>query len=226
MSDTTRAAAVLPTASALVVAKATAMRDALRRTPPATPSNVPLATYQEAVAALFAKAPPIDPAVVASYETFMVEAHHQFDAMREAGIVVEFCDDDPTPISPKTGRISYRLFVEEVNATGVLKVYRSLDADHPILGAYHLIHNGRAENFNSVFRSVHDWYGHLASGGRFMWKGETIAFYSHASMFSPHAQEALFSETVAQQCWYAVHGDYAPQKCVRYTREWQTPPLE
>jgi hypothetical protein len=63
---------------------------------------------------------------------------------------------------------------------------------------------------------VHDYFGHLASGGEFSWLGETRAYFSHAAMFSDKAKRALFSETVGQQCWYAIHNDYSEQKCVYY----------
>jgi hypothetical protein len=105
--------------------------------------------------------------------------------------------------------------VREVKATQHLRVFRST-GDHAILDSVSILHNGRKETMNSIFRAVHDFYGHLASGGHFGWNGETTAYYSHASMFTEDARQALFCETVAQQCYYAIHNDFAPQRCVTF----------
>lgn len=220
----------------LVIEKATKMRDALTRTCEEdrfdiTPMPCDLRVYQTAIAAKFANAPEIDSRVVDAYKWLMLECAAQFTLMVLEGVKIEFCDDDPTPMmADRPGVPDYRRFVEEYRETGVLRVFRSQVGEHPLLAgtdewAIRVWHDGRSETTNSIFRAVHDWYGHLASGGFFNWKGETTAYYSHARMFSAKARPALFSETVAQQCWYAVHNDYSPQKCVFYGNEFHNPPL-
>lgn len=220
----------------LTIEKAIKMRDALTRTCPedqfdTAPMAVDLWVYQSGVAVDFADAPDIDSHIVESYKWFMHECAAQFTIMILEGVTVEFFDDDPTPMmADRPGVPDFRRFVDEYRETGVLRVFRSQVGEHPLLAgdgdwSIRVWHDGRSETMNSIFRAVHDWYGHLASGGFFNWKGETTAYYSHARMFSAKARPALFSETVAQQCWYAVHRDYAPQKCVYYGPEWHNPPL-
>jgi hypothetical protein len=195
----------------------------------ATPLNQPLSSvilpeYQRIIAREFANEPEVDPRILGSCWHFIREIAHQWRFMRDF-VKVEFCDDDPTPY--KNGAPHYAALREGVERTGVLKVFRSPNREHPILG-YEItrLADGTWENYNSIFRAVHDFFGHLASGGHFGWNGETQAYYSHAAMFSLEARRALFSETVAQQCWYAIHKDYAPQKCVWYDECWFSPPFK
>jgi hypothetical protein len=170
-----------------------------------------LSEYQAEVADIFAESATIDHLVVPSYGAFMAELAEQFDYMTNyVGVVINFCEYDPS--KDDTRAISMR---DAFMTNGVLDIFRS-QGDHVILDQDGLPYKGRVETFNSVFRAVHDYFGHCASGGEFSWVGETRAYISHAAMFSDKAKRALFSETVAQQCWYAVHKDYSEQKCVYY----------
>lgn len=192
-------------------------------TPVGTPSSGDLAEYQRTISLAYEQAPTVDANIVDAYQALASECLTQFDALLASGMRVMFHDDDPTPTI--NGRPSFKRLIEDVQATSTLHVYRS-QGDHAILDAMTTAHEGRVETLNSIFRAVHDFFGHLASGGHFGWEGETAAYYSHAAMFSMDARQALFSETVAQQCYYAVHHDFAPQKCVMFPASVQNPPIK
>jgi hypothetical protein len=192
-------------------------------TPIAEPANVDRATYQECVYVQYAQELDWTISVMESYDTFTAELLEQWNLLTSI-MRVEFCDDDPTPLSA-SGAPNYRKFLAEVTRTGTLRVYRST-GKHPVLDARTVWHAGRAETINSVFRAVHDFFGHLASGGHFGWTGETQAYYSHAAMFSVKARLALFNETVAQQCYYATVGDFVPEdRAVYFEDYWFNPPI-
>jgi hypothetical protein len=192
------------------------------------PSPIDLGTYQGWVNVLYQNGPAIDPQAVSSYRAMARECIEQFAWMLKHGVHVTFHDTDPTPMATGKDGTQYpsiKLLMQEFESTGELRIYRSPDGFHPLLDMHSVQHNGREENANSIFRAVHDYFGHLASGGYFNWTGETQAYYSHASMFSDAARPALFCDSVAQQCVYAATGDYADQKCIRFGPEWFSPPL-
>lgn len=51
---------------------------------------------------------------------------------------------------------------------------------------------------NDMFRAVHDFFGHAATGRGFDPHGEEAAFRSHYAMFSPKARPAMATETRGQ----------------------------
>lgn len=168
-----------------------------------------LTRYQHEVAGIFARSPMVDHRVLPAYSLFAEQIMRQFMYMTDVlKVDVEFTDDDPS-----AGDTRAALLREQYLNTGTLTIFRS-QGEHQILDGDGLEYKGREETCNSLFRAVHDYFGHLASGGEFGWLGETRAYFSHAAMFTEGARRALFSETVGQQCWYAVHKDYSPQKCV------------
>lgn len=187
-----------------------------------------LADYQRRVSDYYFAGQQVDPSVVVAYRTFARELFQQFAVMVECGVKVEFCDYDPTPMATAANGTQYpsiKGLMDEFARTGVLRIFRSEDGFHCLLDQHTVMHNGREENANSIFRAVHDYFGHLASGGYFNWAGETTAYYSHAQMFSASARKALFCETVAQQCTYAHTGDYVEQKCVDIPDCYHRPPM-
>ena len=54
---------------------------------------------------------------------------------------------------------------------------------------------------NEMFRAVHDYIGHGASGATFRPGGEEIAYAMHSGTMSPLSQLALLSETRGQNSW-------------------------
>lgn len=209
----------------LIVPEARDLRDQFVRKDrkPLVPSTVDLADYQRLIAANYRNDTWQRP-TKESYDRFMRELLPQWEAVKSTFTVI-FHNEDPTPeLYAVNGKVNSAKMLAHIRSYCELHVYRS-DGSHNILDQHFIDYDGNSETMNSIFRAVHDILGHAATGASFGWKGETTAYYSHASTFSREAQYALFSETVAQQCVYAVTGDFAPQVGVYYPSIYHRPPL-
>jgi hypothetical protein len=67
---------------------------------------------------------------------------------------------------------------------------------HPLLSAEE----------NDMFRAVHDFFGHAASGRGVAQNGEEAAWVSHSQMFSTEARKAMTTETRGQNSWSNTEG--------------------
>lgn len=133
-------------------------------------------------------------AVRAVYAQFVKECRQQFS---EIPVKVIFTDSDPYTKSKD-------LFSDIDN--GTMRVYTGGEK-HPLLTIEE----------NSVFRAVHDYFGHYAVRGNFKPEGEFKAWKQHSKMFSAVARLALNTETIAQVAVYfygSNPGSYAKQKAV------------
>jgi hypothetical protein len=159
---------------------------------------------------------PDHPLVKASYGALLKETLGQYQAMKRAGMKMEFYPDpsqDPYKSNP-------RLAVEDVRNNNHMYVYPT-DAgfgsgpeltgksENPMLGDSGEKWNGKPVMFNDLFRAVHDYFGHAKEGVGFRADGEENAWRSHAAMFSPLARIALGTETRGQNSWlnYGPHGE-------------------
>lgn len=159
---------------------------------------------------------PDHPLVKASYNALLNETLGQYQAMKRAGMKMEFYPDpsqDPYKSNP-------RLAVEDVRNNNHMYVYPT-DAgfgsgpeltgksENPMLGDSGEKWNGKPVMFNDLFRAVHDYFGHAKEGVGFRADGEENAWRSHAAMFSPLARIALGTETRGQNSWlnYGPHGE-------------------
>lgn len=158
---------------------------------------------------------PHNPLVKASYDAMLRETLGQYQAMKKAGVKMEFYrdpTDDPYKSNP-------RLAVEDIRKNNHMFVYPTdagygtgdsmpgLD-EHPMLGDSGERWNGKPVLFNDLFRAVHDYFGHAKEGVGFRADGEDNAWRQHAAMFSPLARIALGTETRGQNSWlnYGPHG--------------------
>jgi len=159
---------------------------------------------------------PSNPLVKSSYDAMLRETMGQYQAMKRAGVKVEFYhdpSDDPYQSNP-------RLAVEDIRHNNHMFVYPT-DAgygtgdslpgadENPMLGDSGERWNGKPVLFNDLFRAVHDYFGHAKEGVGFRADGEENAWRQHAAMFSPLARIALGTETRGQNSWlnYGPHGD-------------------
>jgi hypothetical protein len=161
---------------------------------------------------------PDDPAVKASYDAMIEETVAQFNAMRDAGIKIEFIKpgmDDPYKASP-------RLAQQDVIKNKHLWVFptdsgfgsggESAEAamkNNPLLRDTGIEIDGRKLKANDVFRIVHDYYGHIKEGHGFRAGGEENAWRAHSAMYSDAARPAMTTETRGQNSWvnYGPHGE-------------------
>jgi hypothetical protein len=73
---------------------------------------------------------------------------------------------------------------------------------HPLREPCGVVAGGVELAYNDVFRAVHDVFGHAMYGNSFSVQGEFRAAYSHMQMYTERVHQVLFTEQVAQICWY------------------------
>jgi hypothetical protein len=170
--------------------------------------------YQELVS------DPTNPVVRKAYEALVRESREQYEYMtKELGIKVDFVDYDPYNIPGKDGSMvpDSKSMMEDVLNNKHLFVRSSAqdfaENPHPILSA----------EDNDIFRAVHEFFGHAASGSNFRAAGEEGAWVSHSSMFSPEARRVLTTETRGQNSYYNFldpeRKQFAPQKAALFPEE-------
>ncbi len=146
---------------------------------------------------------PYDPEVINAYRQLVKEVKDQFDYMvNDLGIKVEYVDGDPYNVVNAAGKMvpDSKLFMQDIMENKRLQV-RSSEQDfaidpHPLLSAEE----------NNMFRAVHDFFGHAASGRGVAQDGEEAAWVSHSQMFSTQARKAMTTETRGQNSWSNTEG--------------------
>jgi hypothetical protein len=145
---------------------------------------------------------PDAPEVKKSYAALAKETIAQYEAMKDAGYVIEAWTGEGEPYKSSAD------MVKDVTDNKHLyflptKGNFSGGESNPMLkpsGIDDLL-------VNDVFRAVHDFFGHAKENLQFGPKGEFNAWKVHSEMYSPEAQGALAAETLAQNFWvnYGKH---------------------
>ena len=160
------------------------------------------------IADAYDELPTVQEEAFPAYEALATEVEAQFEYMTQTlGIKVEFVDADPY----KTSR---EMFADVSN--GTLKVLRTASTgSHPFF----------SDEQNDMFRAVHDYFGHAATGRGFGQDGEESAWVHHSQMFTETARGALTTETRGQNSWYNTRGQgFAEQKVALLPKEfWEVP---
>jgi hypothetical protein len=142
---------------------------------------------------------PNDPAVKASYDALKKETLDQYNYLKDQGVKIEPWTKEGQPYAN-----SKEMAADA--AKGHLYVYTgvTMPADHPLAEEA----PGTGMNYNSVFRAVHDYFGHAQEGNGFGPKGEEHAWKQHVAMYSDAAKPAMTAETRGQNSWvnYGPHG--------------------
>ena len=128
-------------------------------------------------------------------------------ATNKMGIKIEPTDKDPYN--------SYEELTDDVKNNKTLKVFKGgnpLPEDHPLAK----VDPKTGETYNTMFRAVHDLFGHLTKDNDFSENGEENAWNTHRQMMSPEAVPAMTTETRGQTSWFFNHGEkpgtFAEQK--------------
>lgn len=169
---------------------------------------------------------PTNPAVISAYAKLVAETRKQYDYLTNIlGIKIEYIKGDPYNVKGPNGMMpDSRLMMEDVLNNKRLQVRDSeidfVDYPHPILSIEE----------NNLFRAVHDFFGHAASGRGFAVDGEEAAWVSHSSMFTPEARRAMTTETRGQNSYYNFFDPkrktFAPQKAALFPEEYTLLPAE
>lgn len=185
------------------------------------------------LAMAFEKMPhaPTDPAVKAAYEQLAKETQAQYEAVRRAGLKVDFMPESGDPYGNPRNALkdiyqNQHMYVFPTDAGFGGPASSMVDiSGNPLLALTDEKISGKPARVNDLFRVVHDYFGHAKQGVGFRAGGEENAWQQHASMFSPKARDAMTTETRGQNSWVnygpyakknltASPGDteYAPQK--------------
>jgi hypothetical protein len=138
------------------------------------------------------------------YDRFRWETKRQFHAIVDGGITVA-----PwlRPGQPYQGSAQ---LCQSVRASGTLYVYLTSEGHgaasspgfHPMREPSGITVDGVEFAHNDLFRAVHDIFGHVMYGNSFTARGEFRATFCHMGMYSEDVHTVLFTEQVAQICWY------------------------
>jgi hypothetical protein len=145
-----------------------------------------------------------DAALAEQYERTKQESRVLFEDILAAGFVVE-----PwlQPGEPYQDSRELRRFVQE---TRTIRVLLSGDAHgppgssgfHPLRHGSGIMVGGVELLHNDLIRTIHDLFGHVMLGTSFGPMGELKAAYCQMALHSDDARAVLFSEQVAQTCWF------------------------
>lgn len=146
---------------------------------------------------------PTDPRVKAAYDALKSETKAQFDHLRATGLKFEPTVEDPYKSAGE--------MMTDIRDNNRLKVYTGgadLPKDHPLAE----VDPKTGQTYNTLFRWVHDAYGHAAGGNDFSENGEKSATEAHAQMYSDAARPAMRAETEGQTSWFFHNPDVAAGK--------------
>ena len=138
------------------------------------------------------------------YDRFKQENIDQYHAITRTGIKVEPWHG---PGQPYRGSADLR---QSVRSSGVLRVFRTAaghgpgrsDAFHPMREPSGISVAGVEFSHNDIFRAVHDIFGHVMFDNSFSARGEFRASHCHMWMYSADVHPVLFTEQIAQICWF------------------------
>jgi hypothetical protein len=147
------------------------------------------------IAEAYAKAPIYDAKAAAAWRELADDSVRRMQVLAQQ-IDIEIVDD-PEPYS------NVQEMCEDVHQKRKFKVSRA-NSEHPIWSV----------DENIAFRVVHDVMGHCVAGGDFGWAGENAACAAHFPLLSDLAQQALFTECIAQSAYAQYYRSYGPQKIV------------
>lgn len=142
----------------------------------------------------------VDDRTYKAYEQFVFETKEQFDFITRPksqggmGIKVIVAKGDPyTPDA--AGRAAMNKDISK----GELRV-KGTDSDHPLM----------TNEQNTMFRAVHDIFGHSADDFSFGPRGELNAAANHFKLYGPDARGPLLTETHGQTAYVNYSDDVIP----------------
>ncbi|WP_203236868.1 crotonobetainyl-CoA--carnitine CoA-transferase [Nocardia panacis] len=161
------------------------------------------------------------------YTRFKAENLRQFRTVVAAGIAVRPWLESGQPYRDSTHlraavRADSELFV---HLTSVAHGPGPGLIGHPMVEPSGIVVDGIELRHNDLFRAVHDLFGHVLSDSGFGPRGEFRAAFAHLGMYSAAVHPVVFTEQVAQICWYffgprAHERRYPPQKVFEFPPEY------
>jgi hypothetical protein len=143
--------------------------------------------WADKVATAYEARPVVEQSMKSSYDALIKHNAKMYKQILSR-VDVEFTDDDPYK--------TYKQMEREVFTTGKMRIFKGDSDNHPFF----------TEEQNWIFRTVHDYLGHLGARKSFNLQGELSAYISQAKTIPPKAQSALFCEVPAQICMFFARG--------------------
>ena len=147
---------------------------------------------------------PDSPEAKKSYKALIEDTKKQWNYIQDKmGIKIEPTYEDPYK--------SHEEMMNDVKDNKRLKVWRGgnpLEPGHPLSE----VDPKTGEKYNTMFRAVHDLFGHAAQGHDFSEAGEESAWNTHRQMMSPEAIPAMTTETRAQVASLFKNGEKFPEQ--------------
>jgi hypothetical protein len=142
--------------------------------------------------------------VATSYDRTKREVRELFDDLVAAGFAVE------PWLRPGQPYRDSRELAARVRATRTIRVLLTKDAHgptaatgpHPLRDPAGVAVGGVELAHNDLVRAVHDLVGHVMAGTGFGPAGELKAAYCQMALHSADVRRVLFTEHVAQTCWF------------------------
>jgi hypothetical protein len=136
------------------------------------------------IAEAYAKAPVYDPKAAQAFKELADDSVRRFNVLKQQ-LQIEVVDN-PEPYA------NAQEMANDIHQNRHFYVSRA-NSEHPLWTV----------DQNVAFRTVHDVLGHAVSGGDFGWQGENLACAAHFPLLTPNAQNALFTECIAQTAYAA-----------------------
>ncbi|HTE57924.1 MAG TPA: hypothetical protein VK694_04215 [Verrucomicrobiae bacterium] len=145
------------------------------------------------IGAAYEVAPYFDPAAFPAYSAFSTETAMQFyfltSAPEEGGLGIEVKGSDSDPYHDADSRVPNIDWMMDDLCNHRLRILVSKESEIHLMDPV----------VNTMFRAVHEAFGHAAIGCGFDPDGEEAAWYAHSHLYSPLARRALTTETRGQQ---------------------------
>ena len=158
---------------------------------------------------------PNDPTVKASYAALFKETAAQYNALKAAGINVQFIkagQPDPYADSPRRAAmdVAYNKHLWAFPTDQGFGSDKEMAKNNPALADSGIVIDGRHATNTEVFRVVHDLMGHFKDGNGFRADGEENAWRAHSAMYSPLARQAMTAVTRGQNSWvnFGPYGEH------------------
>lgn len=151
----------------------------------------------KAIAEAYVKAPVYDPKAAGAFKELAD------DSMHRAKVIGEHLDiqvvNNPEPYT------DVEKMTDDIHKRRKL-IVSSANTEHPVWIPEQVI----------AFRTCFDVLGYAVANAGWDWRGDNLAFCAFAPLVSANAQEALFTEVVAQSAYVNQFRAYGPQKIATF----------
>jgi hypothetical protein len=145
------------------------------------------------IAEAYVKAPVYDPKGAIAFKELADDATHRAKVLADHLKIEVVNNPEPYTDAEK--------MADDIHKRRRILVSRAM-TDHPVWTEEQII----------SFRICFDVLGYAVAGASWDWRGDNLAFAAYAPLISANAQEALFTEVIAQSAYVNQYRAYGPRK--------------